>query len=133
MHELTLYHNSIVNPEVSPNKQEVCPGDNVTITCDIWDSESIAWSSDEYIGIDRQVNFTFHETGGIQISPTVVTTVTNTSSKNGVRLVKCALNFTVSSNILSQIHTVTCINVALDTNTTASLKKAGKSMCTYNS
>ena len=117
----------LVDPKVSPEKQEVCPGDNVTITCSTGDSDSLGWRSDEYIGIDTQINVTFYETKAILIShiATSVATLSYTNLRNGVRLLVSRLNFTVLSSVENQTHTVMCVNTNLNTSSIGTLRMAG--------
>ena len=52
--------------------QSVCPGENITFYCTVNLSQTLFWSSDEYIGPDgEQLEFSNHSTIGVRVNSTV--------------------------------------------------------------
>ena len=109
----------IISPQLS-ELQNLCPGDEVTFTCETRGSPVIAWSSDEYIGSNVQFEFFIVESVGTThtspANPNTVVTLINVTTENGVAILVSQLHIIVLSGFLTS--SVTCIHLSLgQTNT----------------
>lgn len=96
-----------------------CPGDRLNFICETRDSQVLAWSSDEYIGQNQQIEFLSFETAGTtRRSPSDTNTIamlTNVTRQDGTLMIMCNLSITVLPSISNQGHSITCINVGVGT------------------
>lgn len=124
-------------PEViSKMRQEggVCPGDKVTLSCSIRDSQSHAWSSNEYISdsFEQQLEFSLDdEPGTIRMSPQNPDTFAqliniNTSQVDGLSQITSNLRITVLPSIKWTNHSVACTNIDIGTRSIIILQYAGE-------
>jgi hypothetical protein len=85
----------------------LCPGQEVTITCEIRGSPIIAWSSDEYIGRGAQLHFISIDPVGVirRINSTVATLI-NSTNDNGVTILVSQLRIigSLSSSVACMNH-----------------------------
>ena len=106
-----------------------CPGDRLNFICETRDSQVLAWSSDEYIGQNQQIEFLSIEREGTarpsSVDPNTVAMLTNVSQQNGILMIKCNLSITVLQSISHQGHSVTCINVGVGTQNVTTFYLAG--------
>lgn len=110
-----------------------CPGDRLNFTCETRDSQVLAWSSDEYIGQNQQIEFLSFETEGTvrhsSVDPSIVAMLTNVSQQNGTMMIKCNLSITVLESISHQKHSIACINVGIGTQDVTTFYLAGTYTC----
>ena len=108
-----------------------CPGERLIFTCLMRGSQVLAWSSEEYIGRDQQIEFlSIDRTGTTRqspIDPNNIASLINISRENGTLAITCNLSITVLQSINHQGHSVACINVGLGTETVTTFYLAGKS------
>lgn len=115
---LTLCFNNIVISQriisTQPNElHNLCPGQEVTITCETRGSETIAWSSDEYIGRAAHLEFSSSEIVGVTKrawSSNIVATLANNTNENGVTVLVSQLHIIALPGALTS--SVTCIHIA---------------------
>ena len=101
-------------------------GESITFTCRVERSNSIGWSSKEFIGMNR-VDFASVEPDGTTRPPTesgAVAQLISSSRVNGIVTLVSQLQITVQS--LYQVASVTCHNIGIDTINTFSFRMAGK-------
>ena len=105
-----------------------CPGDIVQFECVTIDSQSLAWMSEYYIGPRATVPFSYgspinirEESPGINFAMLM-----NTSRETGRIQLTSMLSITVLESIKDQSHSVTCLNVDIQTTTTVSFQLAGR-------
>ena len=76
----------IISPHLS-ELQNLCPGDEVTITCETRGSSVIAWSSDEYIGTNSQLEIRIIDNIGDRctssVNPNTIATLINNTVEDG--------------------------------------------------
>ena len=103
-------------------------GEVITFTCRTEGSNSIGWSSKEYIGVNR-VDFASGEPDGTMRPPTengAVAQLISSYRVNGTVILVSQLRITVQS--VHQIASMTCHNIGVDTVDTSSFRMAGKQM-----
>ena len=114
-----------------------CPGDRLSSICETRDSQVLAWSSDEYIGQNQQIEFLSIEREGTarpsSVDPNTIAMLTNVSQQNGTLMIKCNLSITVLQSISHQGHSVTCTNVGVGTQNIATFYLAGIHVANSNS
>ena len=98
-------------------------GERVTFTCVIEGSNSMAWTSDEYIGSDRLEFISIEPEGTTYRANLAVATLVNASNVNGQIILKSRLEIYVSSNF--QISSVTCHNIGNEAVNTISFGTTG--------
>ena len=118
----------ILTPQ-SDTLRDLCPGEEINITCETRGSPIIAWTSDEYIergGTQLQLAI-FNNVGETRTSPingnTVATLISNTI-EGGVMVLQSQLRIIASADA-----TVTCINVAAEKSSTISIQLLGNHYC----
>lgn len=104
-----------------------CPGDRLTFICKTRDSDSLIWSSDEYVnGQSTQLNFTAHDTPGLLLMlDDTVAALVSVSQENGVLEITCNLTITVLPSIGQHSHSVTCANSDIGTRNVTTFGLAG--------
>ena len=107
----------IISPQLS-ELQTLCPGEEVTITCETRGSPVIAWRSEEYIGSGVLIEFgNIHSVGYTSyVNSNTVATLINNTIDNGVSVLVSQLRIIALSGSLTS--SVTCIhnfNRATDT------------------
>jgi hypothetical protein len=94
-----------------PEGEMVCPGQEINFTCVIRGSQTVAWTSDEYIEADgTRLDFaTFNTVGDTRTSPvnpnTIATLISNTN-ETGEDVLESQLRIIVSPQI--SMFTITC-------------------------
>ena len=102
--------------------------ETVTFTCVTRGSNSIAWSSDEYIGADR-MEFASAEREGTTRSAAdsgAIGRLVSVSNENGNVILVSQLQLNVQSTY--QIASITCHNIGIDAMNTTTFLMAGKQM-----
>ena len=116
----------IISPQLS-ELQNLCPGDEVNIICETRGSSVMAWSSDEYIGLGSLLEIRIVDNIGDRctssVNPNTIATLINNTVEDGVQVLVSQLHIRVLSQLMSS--SVTCINVALGTQTIARLHVLG--------
>ena len=103
--------------------QPICPGEMIEFTCTTTGSSRLSWTSDEYIGVNRQLEFRSIDTiGSIQSSPSNPDTIANLTSVDG-DILTSTLQIATTSTIPSS--TITCISGGLGTTNTSTVQVAG--------
>ena len=121
------YTQRIISPQPS-ELQNLCLGEEVTITCETRGSIVLAWASEEYIGARGiQLEFdTFSSIGDMRTShmnPNTVATFINKTVEDGVRVLVSQFRITAQSQFMNP--SVTCINVQFGTQNTTRLHVLG--------
>ena len=121
------YTQRIVSPQPS-ELQNLCPGEEVTITCETRGSIVIAWTSEEYIGArGTRLEFgIFHSIGNTYTShmnPNTVATLINKTVEDGVYVLVSQLRITAQSQFMNP--SVICINVRFGIQNTTRLRVLG--------
>ena len=105
----------IISPQLHVSElQNVCPGEEVTFTCETRGSPVITWSSDEYIGIrGTQLQFTIIDSVGTtrtsdHVNPNTVATLINVTNENGDDVLVSQLRIVALSGFLTS--SVACID-----------------------
>ena len=114
------YTQRIVSPQPS-ELQNLCPGEEVTITCEIRGSPVLAWASEEYIGArGTRLEFAAFDSIGdtrtSHMNPNTVATLINKTVEDGVQVLVSQLRITAQSQFMNP--SVTCTNGRFGTNTT---------------
>ena len=110
-----------------PDKlRDLCPGEEINITCETRGSTIIAWTSNEYIEQGgTQLEFaTFNTVGEVRISPVnpnTVATLINKTTEGGRQVLRSQLHIIASADSI-----VTCINVGGGTTNAISIRLLGK-------
>ena len=116
----------IISPQPS-ELQTLCPGGEVTITCETRGSPVIAWASDEYIGSNIHIEFTtFGSVGDARfrpVNPNIVATLINNTIENGVAVLVSQLQIVALSGVLTS--SVTCIHIYNGTRSTIMFRGLG--------
>ena len=119
----------VINTFTLREEMFACPGDIVQFECVTIDSQSLAWMSETYIGPGATVLFSYgspinvpEKSSGINFAMLM-----NTSRETGRIQLTSMLSITVLENIKDQLHSVTCLNVDIQTTTTISFQLAGRS------
>ena len=100
-------------------------------TCVTRGSSIIAWTSDEYFGVGRQLEFsTADHIGETQKMFGAVATLVNISDDGGVTVLKSRLEF--SATAASTNPSVTCVHGADDMRSTSEFQVLGMNMNTVN-
>ena len=107
------YTQRIISPQPS-ELQNLCPGEEVNITCETRGSPILAWTSDEYIEQSGSyLEFTpFNNVGETRVSPVnpnTVATLINKTVEDGVQVLVPQLRITAQSQFMNP--SVTCIDV----------------------
>ena len=121
------YTQRIISPQPS-ELQNLCPGEEVTITCKTRGSALLAWASEEYIGArGTRLEFaTFNNIGDIRTShmnPNTVATLINKTVEDGVQVLVSQLRITAQSQFMNP--SVTCTNGRFGTQNTTRLHILG--------
>ena len=101
-------------------------GETIIFTCRTEMSNSIGWSSSEYVGVNR-LNFASVEPDGTTRPPTdsgAVAQLVSSSRVNGTAILVSQLQITVQS--MYQIAFISCHNIGVDKVNTTSFRMAGK-------
>ena len=106
----------------------MCPNETRSFTCKTRGSDSLAWTSDEYIGKGgAQLQFYKYSLGGTvmtsDINKNVSANLTVNRDTNGVRVLQSVLTIPISSDVPQQ--SITCINRGLSTEDSCIVKMAG--------
>ena len=121
------YTQRIVSPQPS-ELQNLCLGEEVTITCETRGSAVLAWASEEYIGArGTRLHFTtFSNIGDIRASLmnlNTVATLINNTVEDGIQVLVSQLRITAQSQFMNP--SVTCINIGFGTQNTTRLHVLG--------
>ena len=111
------YSQRIISPQPG-ELQNLCPGEEVNITCEARESSLIAWASDDYIGADGvQLEFILFDSIGTtrtsSMNPNTVATLINKTVEEGVHVLVSQLRIRTMSQFLNS--SVTCIDVSSGT------------------
>ena len=105
----------VLNSTVS-NGDTLCPGETRSFVCETRGSGGIAWTSDEYIGTNAELEFntgdTVNDTRTSNINPSVVATFLRNDRDGTTPVLSSQLTLTVSSTIWS--HSVTCVYTSVE-------------------
>ena len=116
----------IISPQLS-ELQNLCPGEEVIITCEMRGSSVMAWISDEYIGSGSPLHFLIIDNIGdwhtSSINPNTIATLVNNTVEDGVQVLVSQLRIRVLSPLMNS--SVTCMDVVLGTQTIAGLHVLG--------
>ena len=110
----------------------VCPGNVLTFVCETRGSNSLAWESGEYIG-GIPISFSRISSNGTTVKGIGVSaSLMINYVTNGVRVLRSALNITVSEDIVDDIyHVITCVNVGHNAAESRTLQLARDGMLLY--
>ena len=106
--------------------QNLCPGEEVNITCETRGSLLIAWASEEYIGTAIWLEFTTFNSIGDTVTlmnPNTVATLINKTVEEGIEVLVSQLRITTLSQFMNS--SVTCINVRIGTRNSTRLHVLG--------
>ena len=121
------YTQRIVSPQPS-ELQNLCPGEEVTITCETRGSIVISWVIEEYIGargtrLDFAIFNDIGDTRASHMNPNTVATLINKTVEDGVQVLVSQLHITAQSQFMNP--SVTCINGRFGTQNTTRLRVLG--------
>ena len=121
------YTQRIISPQPS-ELQNLCPGEEVTITCKTRGSIVISWASEEYIGA-RGIQLWFNtfdnigNTHASHMNPNTVATLINKTVEDGVQVLVSQLHIIAQSQFMNP--SVTCTNGHFGTQNTTRLHVLG--------
>ena len=105
----------------------VCPGQTITFICETTGSGTIAWSSDDYIGLGSQLQFaafnSLDENRTSAISSNTIATFISNTNTGGIPVLVSQLNITVSSAYPNP--SITCIHVSNNVRDTINFQSLG--------
>ena len=106
--------------------RNVCPGDFRNFSCEIRDSNILAWENDEYIGgHGSRLEFLSAEPVGTvkfsEVNSGVFANLTENYDENGVRVLRCQLSISEFQYHPDDVEVV-CVNVGLSTENSYGLR-----------
>ena len=103
----------IISPQLS-ELQNLCPGEEVIITCETRGSSVMAWISDEYIGSGSLLQFLIIDNIGdwhtSSVNPNTIATLINNTVEDGELILESQLRIRAVSQFMNS--SVTCIDLA---------------------
>ena len=119
-----------VDPDLEMSKEtlQVCPGETITMTCNTRGTETHTWiiyhvSTEQgdpiIVTVTSKIGMSWNNSGNVTVE------LIDSYIKNGYRVLTSTLNITIPPSMQNENLSVTCRNVARDTNTTTILEMGG--------
>ena len=115
----------ISQPMLTSSVEQVCPGNMILFTCTTTGSSTLAWSSEDYIGSGRQLQFrSIDDNGTVEISPFNPETIATLTAVNTNGPILMSILRIISRPTTPNIS-VSCTNIGGETST-LTIPLAGK-------